>query len=168
MRLPDDLDIEKTMHSQGGLLQFEDGSQKTLAAFMVWLGLVALVPVFDEEDFRSPGVLTLIQSLLSIGGIRKQAHADALDGLVSRVVKQNSDSKVQPISSFQWAVMLQTLFSKSENITLDGAIARYNSHPEVQAQGGKMTAPCSILWRGTIGMGLVPLFVPSSHFWTSD
>ena len=139
MRLPDKFDVESSRHSQAGILQFEDGSQKTLAGFMVWLGLIALMPSFDEEDFRGPGVVGLIQSLLSIAGIRKHVHDDPLDSLVSKVVKQNADAKVQPINSFQWAVLLKALFAKSEDITLDTAMARYNMHPEVQAQGGKMT-----------------------------
>lgn len=139
MRLPDDIDMTATMHQQAGVLYFEDGSQKTLAGLMVWVGLVGLCDGFDEEDFRAPGLITLIESLMNIGTIYKQRIADPVDTLVSRIVKQNSDSKVQPINSFQWSVMLQTLFDKSEGVTLDTALQRYNNHPQVQAQGGKMT-----------------------------
>lgn len=141
MRLPDDFDIakEKYKHSQCGVLQFEDGSQKTLAGFLCWLGLIALLPEFDEEEFRTDGVQALIHSLTHLGTVFKKGHADMVDSMVSRVVKQNADSKVQPINSFQWAMLLQSLFSKSEHVTLDMALQKYNQRPEVQAQGGKMT-----------------------------
>ena len=102
--------------------------------------LIALSPEFEEEEYRAPGVATLLQSLLNIGTIYKQGFDDPVDTLISRVIKQNSDAKVQPINSFQWAVMLQTLFKNDDTVTLDDAMQRYNMHPEVQGQGGKMTA----------------------------
>lgn len=140
MRMPDDIDMVATEHQQAGVLFFDDGSQKTLAGFMAWIGLIALSPEFEEEEYRAPGVATLLQSLLNIGTIYKQGFDDPVDTLISRVIKQNSDAKVQPINSFQWAVMLQTLFKNDDTVTLDDAMQRYNMHPEVQGQGGKMTA----------------------------
>ena len=146
LRMPDDFETaaEKYTHSHGGVLQFEDGSQKSLAAFMCWLGLIAVSNDFDEEDMRSDGVQTLIHSLLHIGTIYKKGHTDLLDNMVSRIVKQNADSKVQPINSFQWSVLLTSMFSKKDDVTLDMAIQKYNQHPEVVAQGGKMTETCPL------------------------
>ena len=140
MRMPDDIDMRAVEHQQAGVLYFDDGSQKTLAGFMAWIGLIALSEEFEEEEYQAPGVTTLLRSLMNIGTIYKHGFDDPVDTMISRVIKQNSDSKVQPINSFQWAVLLQTMFKADDTVTLDDAMQRYNQHPEVQAQGGKMTA----------------------------
>ncbi|CAJ1438354.1 unnamed protein product [Effrenium voratum] len=145
LRLPSGLDAAKHLDAQPGILQFDDGSQKTLGAFMCWLGLIAVSKDFNKEDFQHHSLQLLIKSLLNIATVFKEPTSfvgDPLDSLVARVVKQNSDAKVQPISSFQWAVLLQSLRASSDGdqpITLDEALKRYNEHPEVVAQGGKLT-----------------------------
>ena len=147
LRLPLGLDAAKHLDAQPGILQFDDGSQKTLGAFMCWLGLIAVSKDFNKEDFHHHSLQLLIKSLLNIATVFKEPTSfvgDPLDSLVARVVKQNSDAKVQPISSFQWAVLLQSLRASSDGdqpITLDEALKRYNEHPEVVAQGGKLTVP---------------------------
>lgn len=65
MRMPDDIDMVATAGQQAGVF-FDDGSQKTLAGFMAWIGLIAFSADFEEEEYRAPGVATLLQSLLNI------------------------------------------------------------------------------------------------------
>ena len=146
LRLPENLDLDKTGLRQVALLQFDEGGQKTLAGLINWLGLLAIMDKFEDEDFRAPGVQTLINSLLNIATIFKAGgHEDPVDSMIGRVVKQNQDAKVQPISSFQWAVLLQKMFEAGSpgdpKLTMETALQRYNTHPAVMAQGGKMTAP---------------------------
>ena len=121
-----------------GSLYFHDGSQKALAAFICWLALLLASdsPTVDEGDFYHAQVITLVSSLLQIRTVFKASvgQGDEIDSAISRIVKQNVDSKVQPVSSLTWASILATL---GEGTSLGAAIARYNQHPEVQAfEGG--------------------------------
>lgn len=117
-----------------GCLYFSDGSQKTLAGLMVWLSLIiaTTLPGLSESDFLHPSVQGLIGSLLSIRTVQRGSigMTDEVDSAIARIVKQNIDARVQPVSSLTWASILLTL---GENCTFDQAMVRYNSHPEVQA-----------------------------------
>ena len=53
-----------------------------------------------------------------------------VDSAVSQIVKQNLDSKVQPVSALAWVSILRSLGS---DVGADGLIAKYNDHPEVVA-----------------------------------
>ena len=114
-------------------LYFSDGSQKTLAAFVTWLALLVAVklPDVNEDDFQHPSVQGLVGSLLCMKTVLKGSTGmtDELDSAIARIVKQNLDAKVQPVSSVTWASILTNLGS---NCTLEQAMARYHSHPEVK------------------------------------
>lgn len=115
-------------------LFFNDGSQKTLAAFIAWVSLciASELPGTDMADFTHPSVLSLVGSLLRMDTVLKASvsQGDEIDSAISRIVKQNVDSKVQPVSALTWASVLASL---GDGISLDQAVSRYNAHPEVQA-----------------------------------
>lgn len=118
-------------------LYFSDGSQKALAGFVVWLALLVASQdaAVDPGDFVHPQVINLVSFLLQIRTVVKASinQDNEFDNAISRIVRQNVDSKVQPVSSLTWASILSTL---GDGISLDQAIARYNNHPDVQAFEG--------------------------------
>ena len=60
----------------------------------------------------------------------------------ARIVAQNINSKVQPITSFGWAGILRELVG--ENASFDDCLAAYNRHPEVMAHDREETGTGSI------------------------
>lgn len=128
-----------------GSLYFSDGSQKTLAGFTVWIALLLAseLPDIAEVDFEHPQVVNLVASLLQIRTTFRASVAQdsEVDSMISRIVKQNVDSKVQPVSSLQWASILACLGNCT---TMDQAVSRYNGHPEVQAFEGQGSGSISL------------------------
>ena len=126
-------------------LYFSDGSQKTLAAFVTWLALLVAVklPGVNEDDFQHPCVRGLVGSLLSMRTVLRGSVGvtDELDSAIARIVKQNMDAKVQPVSSVTWASILANL---GNNCTLEQAMARYHSHPEVKSLEGDASGAISL------------------------
>ena len=125
-----------------GCLYFSDGSQKCLAAFMVWIGMCLASQVNGNVgNLANPLVQTTVGALLRINVVLRGStgHSDQVDNTIARIVKQNVDAKVQPVSSLAWCSILRSLSQGNVSIGLDAAMARYNSHPEVvafEAQGG--------------------------------
>lgn len=120
-------------------LFFSDGSQKCLAAFIVWVSL-ALAAELDENaaDLERDSVQALAASLLRIRTVVKSSldQAGEIDGAIARIVKQNVDARVQPVSSLTWCSILRAL---GDDTSFEMAISKYNSHPEViafEASGG--------------------------------
>ena len=113
-------------------MYFNDGSQKCLAGFIVWIALciVAQKPEY-ALDLEHPSIVGLAASLLRIRTILKGSTScqDELDSAVARIVKQNVDAKVQPVSSLTWACILKQLGERD----FEAAMGKYNSHPEVVA-----------------------------------
>ena len=105
-------------------LFFNDGSQKTLAAFIAWVSLciASELPGTDMADFTHPSVLSLVGSLLRMDTVLKASvsQGDEIDSAISRIVKQNVDSKVLPISALTWASVLASL---GDGISLDQAVS---------------------------------------------
>ena len=93
-------------------LFFSDGSQKCLAAFIVWVSL-ALAAELDENaaDLERDSVQALAASLLRIRTVVKSSldQAGEIDGAIARIVKQNVDARVQPVSSLTWCSILRAL-----------------------------------------------------------
>ena len=116
-----------------GSFLFADGSQKVLAGFIVWLSLLMVWP--SQSDLaKNPQVVQLVASLLEIKVIYKASESatNSLDAMLARIIKQNSDSRVQPVSSLQWCSILMSIRdSTGQDISLDEALAKYNDHPEV-------------------------------------
>lgn len=143
-----------------GCLYFSDGSQKSLAGFMVWIALCLAFQSceVDALELENSHLVALVSSLLRIRTVLRGSTGvgDEVDNAISRIVKQNVDSKVMPVSSLAWAAILSTL---GEGVSFDQAIAKYNSHPEVQAfekgdttgaislDGRKRQAPVSLFGR---------------------
>eukprot|EP00435_Cladocopium_sp_Y103_P021182 s564_g5.t1 len=119
-----------------GTLWFGDGSQKTLAGFTVWIAM--LICWKNHREFiGDPQVVQLLSSLLVIPTVLKatdSATTNSLQSVIGKIVKQNSDSRVQPVSSLQWASILMAM--KDEHggkLGYDAAMDAYNQHPEVRA-----------------------------------
>ncbi|CAE7238938.1 unnamed protein product [Symbiodinium sp. CCMP2592] len=132
LRMPSSTDatVDSSNRAVGTLL-YGDGSQKMLAAFTAWIGLLSLWEsepnVFDNDQVQG-----LIASFLSIPTCTKSSveSNDSLTATIGRIVKQNIDSKVLPVSSFQWNSILRSL---KVEVKLDVALRVYNSHPDVVA-----------------------------------
>ncbi|CAK9079166.1 unnamed protein product [Durusdinium trenchii] len=126
-----------------GSLYFNDGSQKTLAGFIVWICLCIASKLSHNEGKLgdSPSLQAFASSLLRIRTVLKGSsgsYADDVDSAVARIVKQNIDARVQPVSSLAWCAILRQLSDGVAN-TYESAMLRYNSHPEVvalEASGG--------------------------------
>ena len=122
--------VDAANHAVGSLY-FGDGSQKMLAAFITWLGCLSLWP--DHRDALTvPPVRALLASMLAIPTCLKGSldSSDSLAAAIGRIVKQNVDAKVLPVSSFQWNSVLRSL---GQDVKLEEALALYNAHPDVQA-----------------------------------
>jgi len=129
-----------SQHFATGTLWFGDGSQKTLSAFTVWMSM--LICWKNHKEFIGhPQVVQLLSSMLVIGTIYKatdSATTNSLQSLIGKIVKQNADSRVQPVSSLQWASILMAMKDESGGpLGFDAAMDAYNQHPEVRAMSGK-------------------------------
>ena len=92
------------------------------------------------EELRRPKVVALVHSLLGIPPMFK----NVAQGMIQRIIKQNVDAKKLPVSSFEWAGILESLGGKSRSkpdLGVTEAIATYNACPEVRAHGGSGSAP---------------------------
>lgn len=125
-------------------LMFGDGSQKGLAAFVVWLSIILVWRNHDADSLQDPLVQGLICSLIRIPtSVRaSEVKGSHMEATIGRIVAQNVNSKVQPITSFGWAGILRELVG--ENASFDDCMAAYNRHPEVMAHDREDTGTGSI------------------------
>ena len=96
------------------------------------------------EELRHPKVVALVHSLLGIPSMFKRQAPDVAQGMIQRIIKQNVGAKKLPVSSFEWAGILESLGGKSRSkpdLGVTEAIAMYNACPEVRAHGGSGSAP---------------------------
>lgn len=136
MRLDHKLQPKDHLDSQIGVLWIDDGCHKALAAFINLLGLLAIASSFSDESLQNSNVKALLESLLRIPSVLKVVPEDdtsAVSGQIGRIIKQNADAQVQPVSSFDWALMLQGLQKSDASLTYTAALALYNEHPLVKA-----------------------------------
>ncbi|CAK9079619.1 unnamed protein product, partial [Durusdinium trenchii] len=116
-----------------GCLYFSDGSQKSLAGFITWVSMCLASQLEKHQGTLADNVhlQTSAASLLRIQTTVKGStgSSDELDNTIARIVKQNVDAKVMPVSSLTWVTVLRSL--TSEPTGFDAAMAKYNSHPEV-------------------------------------
>ena len=117
-----------------GTFWFGDGSQKTLAAMAVFIALLVTWKN-HKELITDPQVVQLLSSLVVIPTIYKATDSatSGLQSTIGKIVKQNKDSKVQPVSSLQWCSILSAMKSDGGAISFDSAMDAYNQHPEVKA-----------------------------------
>ena len=114
-------------------LLFDDGSQKGLAAFVVWCCLVSLQGEVSPTDLDDQG-RTLVESLQSIPTMFKtKATLNRTENVIANIAKQDADSKAQPISSFLWSTILTSLNTSGVEVSYQEAIEKYNAHPDVKA-----------------------------------
>ena len=142
LRLPASGEVDATCDEDNialGSLLFADGSQKALAGFSVWLALL-MTWKRHEAFIQDPHVVQLISSLLVVKTTFKATESitSPLDNTISKIVKQNADSRVQPVSSLAWASILSAMRDHSgQSVKFDAALEAYNSHPEVRAHSDK-------------------------------
>lgn len=138
---PADLGPDEDLYAK---LLFADGSQKMLAAAAVWIGLLLCWRKHPAESLKHELVQGLICSLIRIPtSVRaSEVRGNQLEVTISRIVAQNINSKVQPITSFGWAGILRGMLG--DNATFDECLAAYNSHPEVLAHDRTETGSGSI------------------------
>ena len=95
------------------------------------LGLTALLDVAKPADWEHTQVANLVESIMGIPTIFKHAASESeVDATISRIVKQDLNSKVLPVSSWQWANLLSSL-SSAHGTSFKDAIDLYNDHPAV-------------------------------------
>lgn len=140
LRMPSNVDLNQ-VGSHLGFYMFDDGGMKALAAAVALLGCIAIATTESVETLRHPRMLSLVMSLLQIPTLHKTQASDEVNGMIQRIIKQNVDSKKLPVSSFEWAGILEKL--GSEHVSLADAVARYNDNPEVCAHGS-LNDPCQI------------------------
>ena len=105
----------------------------------MWLSLILAAELDDNAaELQHESVQALAASLLRIRTVVRSSfdQAGEIDGAIARIVKQNVDSKVQPVSSLTWCSILRAL---GDDTSFELAMAKYNSHPEViafEASGG--------------------------------
>ena len=122
-----------------GALLFADGSQKCLAAFTVWIALLITWKAY-KSMIQDGQVVQLVSSMLVLPTIYKATDAvsSSLQATIGKIVKQNADSRVQPVSSLAWASILMAMQeSGGPAITFDAAMEAYNQHPEVRSHSDK-------------------------------
>ena len=140
---PDDLPEEdSTLY---GRFLFGDGSQRLLAAMTVWVAIL-LCWRRQPDALEMASVKNMIYSFLEIPTTVRasEIHGSALESVISRIVSQNINAKVQPITSFGWCSILKSVVTGNDSSTFEEALNCYNSHPEVVAHDRQETGSGTI------------------------
>ena len=119
---------------EGEKLHFDDGGMRGLAGALCWCGLVYHVAAMPE--LSSASVLELAKGLLHIPTYHKRQDGDHAATMIGRIIRQNVNSKVLSVSSYEWSQILKSVAKTGEGITLNSAIEMYNGSAEVAAHGG--------------------------------
>ena len=137
MRMMDDDTSDPKSYVQNAL-RFDDGGMKTLAAAVVWCGLVYYVMCLKEDDLAHPAIAQLARGLLALPAYYKTQGDEAID-MIGRIIKQNVEAKKQAVSSYEWSMILKRMIANAKatktTLSLQDAINLYNSNPEVSAHG---------------------------------
>ncbi|CAK9008227.1 unnamed protein product [Durusdinium trenchii] len=130
---PEDLPERDGTRSLEGLLLFGDGSQKMLAAATAWISLLLMWRHLPQDSLKTPTMQTMIGSFLQISTMVKAADAlsSGLEAMVSRIASQNVASRVQPITTFQFAAILKAFVGPGSCTSFDDCLQAYNGHPTV-------------------------------------
>ena len=115
-----------------------------LAAAVVWVALLLCWRKHPRDNLSHELVQALVCSLMRIHTIVRASDVKGtpVQAAISRIVKQNINSKVQPITSFGWAGILRDLLGGSAGF--EECLSTYNDHPEVQAHDRVETGSGSI------------------------
>ena len=73
----------------------------------------------------------MLKTLLQIPAIPEGADTSNLESKVGAIARQNQNSKIAAVSSFQWATVLKGL--SSDGVTFEQAMNTYKNHPDVVA-----------------------------------
>lgn len=106
----------------------QDGNAKALAAFMVWAVLCEIIKENSDESIFDEDAAVLINSLASINTLLEDPSKSVSDSIITSIARQNQAARVSPVTSYQWACILQQL---GEHLTFGQAMERYYQHPEV-------------------------------------
>jgi hypothetical protein len=109
-----------------------DGTARMLGSLMVFCAILAVAKEnVADEDYQDPMFVEMLKTLMRIPTIAEGADTSNLVSKVSAIARQNQNSKVAAVSSFQWATVLKSL--SSEGVTFTTAMDAYKSHPDVVA-----------------------------------
>ncbi len=109
-----------------------DGIAKLVGGFTILLALCFLASTDPEIDLKEPGVHGLIASLLSVPTFHAEYGAGSeAESKIGSIAKQNVNSKVEMVTSFEWSVILRSLVTPQ--MTFQQALQMYNNHPDVLA-----------------------------------
>ena len=135
LRAPPSVDLKEGQQIHNTLF-FADGGCKALAGFVVLLDAAALAVSTDTADelFQDPNVVAMVLSLLRIPTVWPQSGAGThVDSRIASIAKQNVDSRVAPVSSYQWACIFRGLCEPGLTIQLADVVDLYNNHPDIVA-----------------------------------
>ena len=114
-------------------LKLVDGTARILGALMVLCAILAVAEQQNmaDEDFEDPMFIAMLKTLMQIPAIPEGADTSKLQSKVGAIARQNQNSKISAVSSFQWATVLKSL--SSDGVTFEHAMNTYKSHPDVVA-----------------------------------
>ena len=104
-----------------------------LAAATAWISLLLMWRHLPQDSLKTPTMQTMIGSFLQISTMVKAADAlsSGLEAMVSRIASQNVASRVQPITTFQFAAILKAFVGPGSCTSFDDCLQAYNGHPTV-------------------------------------
>lgn len=105
---------------------------------MVWISVVALAQDMSDEHFLDPVFVSMVSSLMKIRAIPELSETK-LDSSIAAICRQNQNSKVAVVSSYQWAVLLRGLHGVG--VTMAEAMQKYKQHPDVIAYSMSAAGP---------------------------
>ena len=127
-KLPLSIDACPVFH-HAKVLRVSDGGARVHGGQLVWMILLRFLVEgrMTADDFIQ--VAGLVRSLTSITTSYEIATTE-LESRIGSVVKQNVQSKVAGVNSFQWATVLRGM-TVSGSISFSQAVDLYNAHPDV-------------------------------------
>ena len=74
------------------------------------------------------------------------SQSSPLSARIESIARQNQQSKIAVVSSFQWGCILRTLIAAASNgdsLSLQGAFDAYRNHPDVLAYSARQSSKAS-------------------------
>ena len=111
-----------------------DGSTKILSCYLVADATLQCVadgtfgPGFWDDVQSKADTVKVLDSIMRISALRTEG-ANRMDELITFAARQNSAAQTQPLSPFQWAMMMRADNTESINEFVE----QYNSHPTINA-----------------------------------
>jgi len=130
-------------HQHGGFLGIGDGICKALGGLMVWISYCMLADTteFSDEAYKESAIVEQLNSLLNIRTVVvSRGSGSELEAKIGSIVAQNVQAKIEPVNSFEWAIILRTV---GNALDFNAALEAYNSHPDVIAYNSEAVSGVS-------------------------